>query len=102
MAVIDLEFAGLTQAIAAGCLKKVIAAKDYTGQGMETGGGHGVACAEIITEVQLHQAVRDADADGDGLLDFMPGLNFNAFSVSLLGFPGTLASAPHVAGAALV
>jgi subtilisin family serine protease len=157
VAVIDLEFGGLSQAIAEGRLKRVIAVRDYTGKGLESGGGHGVACAEIVqdmapdaelillkidTEVQLHQAVRDAiamgariishsagwfntnfydgtgivcdavryaseqgvlwvnsagnhadgphwegewhDYDGDGLLDFAPGVNVNTFSVSAL------------------
>ena len=88
VAVIDLEFAGLSQAIAAGRLKRVIAVRDYTGKGIEEGGGHGVACAEIIqdmapdaelilfkidTEVQLHQAVRDAIAMGARIISHSAG-----------------------------
>ncbi len=79
VAVIDLEFHGLSQALARGELRNVVAVRDYTGQGMESGGAHGVACAEIVhdmapqaelvlmkvdNEVQLAVAVRDALALG--------------------------------------
>ncbi len=152
VAVIDVEFGGLAQAVAEGRLRRVVATRDYTGAGMETGGRHGTACAEIVQdmapeaelvlmridhEVHLAQAVADAlalgvrvvshslgwfntnfydgtgvvceivrraveggilwvhaagnsadgahwegewrDQDGDGLLDFAPGVNANAF-----------------------
>ncbi len=73
VAVIDVEFGGLDQAVAAGELR-VAWSRDYTGTGLGAG-GHGVACAEIISdmapqaelflmkvdnEVQLAAAVRDA------------------------------------------
>lgn len=153
VAVIDMEFGGVSQALAEGRLRRVVATRDYTGEGFATGGGHGTACAEIVqamapeaelvlmkihNEVQLAQAVEDAlrlgvrvishslawfntsfydgtgiicdivrratdggilwvnavgnfaagahwegdwsDADGDGLLDFAPGLNINTFT----------------------
>lgn len=75
VAVIDAEFAGVEAALAQGRLRRVIARLDYTGEGFETGGGHGTACAEIIqamapeaelvlmrihNEVHLARAVEDA------------------------------------------
>lgn len=79
VAVIDAEFQGLSQAQAQGRLRRVVVALDYTGEGLETGGGHGTACAEIVqdmapeaelvlmkiaNEVQLAKAVDDAIALG--------------------------------------
>jgi len=79
VAVIDLEFAGLSQAMALGEVRNVVFVRDYTGLGMESGGPHGVACAEIVSdmapgaelvlmridnEVQLAAAVREALALG--------------------------------------
>jgi subtilisin family serine protease len=79
VAVIDLEFAGLSEAMALGEVRNVVFVRDYTGLGMESGGPHGVACAEIVSdmapgaelvlmkidnEVQLAAAVRDALALG--------------------------------------
>lgn len=75
VAVIDLEFGGLARAVAQGRLTRVVMARDYTGSGLETGGPHGVACAEIVqdmapeaelilmkidNEVQFARAVADA------------------------------------------
>lgn len=157
VAVIDAEFGRLSQALAQGRLRHVVAARDYTGEGLEAGGGHGTACAEIVqamapeaelvllkidNEVQLAQAVQEAvglgvrvishsmawfntsfydgtgvvceivrqattagilwvnavgnfaagahwegfwiDRDGDGLLDFAPGVNVNPFEAEPL------------------
>jgi len=79
VAVIDLAFSGLSRAIARGELNNVVFTKDYTSQGLETGGSHGTACAEIVhdtapeaelmlmkiaSEVQLSNAVDDAISHG--------------------------------------
>ena len=83
VAVIDAEFGGLSQALTAGEIDHVIFRHDYTGEGLETGGVHGTACAEIVhdmapqaelllmkigNEVQLSNAVEDAIAYGANLI----------------------------------
>ena len=79
VAVIDSQFGGLSQAIASGEVAHVIFSRDYTGEGLETGGVHGAACTEIVhdmapqaelllmkigNEVELADAVDDAIAYG--------------------------------------
>lgn len=79
VAVIDSQFGDLSQAIATGEVDNVIFSRDYTGEGLETGGVHGTACTEIVhdmapqaelllmkigNEVQLANAVDDAIAYG--------------------------------------
>ncbi len=79
VAVIDIGFSGLSTAINTRRLPNVIHTVDYTGTGMETGGAHGTACAEIVrdmapeaelllfkiaNEVHLAQAVEEAVAWG--------------------------------------
>jgi len=83
VAVIDVEFGGLTAALAAGEVDRVIFSRDYTGEGLEAGGAHGTACAEIVhdmapgaelllmkiaNEVQLSNAVDDAIAYGANVI----------------------------------
>jgi len=83
VAVIDVEFGGLTAALAAGEVDRVIFSRDYTGEGLEAGGVHGTACAEIVhdmapgaelllmkiaNEVQLSNAVDDAIAYGANVI----------------------------------
>ncbi|MCK4579828.1 MAG: S8 family serine peptidase, partial [Dehalococcoidia bacterium] len=51
VAVIDGGFEGLTAALSAGELAHVVFTRDYTGDGLETGGVHGTACAEIVHDM---------------------------------------------------
>lgn len=88
VAVIDVEFGGLTAALAAGELANVVFSHDYTGEGMEAGGSHGTACAEIVhdmapraelllmkisTSVQLAEAVNDAITYGADVISHSVG-----------------------------
>ena len=88
VAVIDVEFGGLADALAAGEVGNVVLASDYTGEGMEVGGSHGTECAEIVhdmapeaelllmkisTSVQLAEAVNDAIANGADVISHSVG-----------------------------
>jgi len=93
VAVIDIEFGGLTAAIQAGRLGPIALTRDYTGRGMETDGPHGTACAELVSsmapgaelilmkienEVQLSRAVSDAMELGARVISHSAGwLNTN-------------------------
>jgi len=88
VAVIDGGFEGLASAVARGILANVIYAHDYTGYGLETGGVHGTACAEILyemapsaqfillkidTEVDFCSAVNDAVSQGANVISHSMG-----------------------------
>ncbi len=88
VAVIDGGFQGLSAAVASGAVGNVVYTHDYTGDGLETGGVHGTACAEIVHEmapgaqllvmkigtgVDLAQAVNDAIAQGANVITHSMG-----------------------------
>jgi hypothetical protein len=95
VAVIDGGFEGLTAALSAGELAHVVFTSDYTGDGLETGGVHGTACAEIVhdmaptaelllmkidTDVDLANAVSDAISQGvDVITHSMGWFNTNFY-----------------------
>jgi len=88
VAIIDGGFGGLSRMIAAGTLANVVYVRDFIGDGLETGGVHGTACAEIVhemapdaqlvllkigTEVDLSNAVDDAIAQGANVISHSMG-----------------------------
>ena len=88
IAVIDGGFDGLATAVASGTVGNVVYTHDYTSEGLETGGVHGTACAEIVhdmapdaqlllmkigTGVELAQAVDDAVTHGAKIISHSMG-----------------------------
>ena len=88
VAIIDGGFAGLSGALATGELGDVIFTRDYTGEGLEGGGVHGTACAEIVHDmvpdaqlmllkinsgVDLYNAVDDAIIHGANVISHSMG-----------------------------
>ena len=51
VAVVDTGFSGLSAAIASGELPSSVTTADFSGTGIETGGVHGTACAEIVRDM---------------------------------------------------
>jgi PKD repeat protein len=95
IAVIDLGFAGLSNARGAGELPNTIVTQDFTGSGLETGTSHGTGVAEIVynmapaaqlylykvgDEVDLENAVDQAINQGIQIINHSVGwLNTNFY-----------------------
>ena len=88
VAIIDLGFQGLSEAVNAGELANVVYTYDYTGTGLETGTEHGTAVAEIVhdmapqadlylfkigNEVHLQEAVDYCVSDGIHIINHSVG-----------------------------
>jgi hypothetical protein len=102
VAVIDGGFEGLTTALSVGELAHVVFTHDYTGDGLETGGVHGTACAEIVhdmapqaelllmkidNDVDLANAVSDAISQGADVITHSMGW----FNTNFYDGTGTIA-----------
>jgi subtilisin family serine protease len=64
VAVVDTGFSGLSSAIANGELPSTLVTADFSGAGIETGGIHGTACAEIVYDMAPEAQLYVVKIDG--------------------------------------
>lgn len=94
IAVIDLGFKGLSEAISNGDLPYDVITYDFTGNGIQTESKHGTACAEIVHDMapdaELHLLKGMDEVDGYNALDYCADNDIDIISFSM----GTFGSGP--------
>lgn len=94
VAVLDVGFKGLTEAIAAGELPVDVITHDFSGSGLETEYYHGTACAEIVHDMapdaELHLLKMGDEIAGYDVIDYCIENNIDIVSLSV----GTFGSGP--------
>ena len=94
IAVIDVGFKGLTDAISSNDIPGTVIRKDFTAGGLETGYKHGTQCAEILHEMapdaQLHLLKISDDVEIAQAFDYCVENNVDIISLSI----GTFGSGP--------
>ena len=94
IAVIDIGFKGLTEAISHGELPSDVKTHDFSGLGLQTEYKHGTACAEIIHDMapdaELHLLKLGDEIDGYEVIDYCIDNNIDIVSLSV----GTFGSGP--------
>jgi YVTN family beta-propeller protein len=90
VAVVDIGFKGLTQAINTGDLPVNVIMHDFTGKGLETQYKHGTACAEIVHDMapdaELHLLKIAEEEDFYAAYDYCLKQGINIISLSLVTF----------------
>jgi subtilisin family serine protease len=87
VAVLDVGFKGLTQAIANNDLPAGVITRDFTGKGLETQYKHGTACAEIVHDMapyaELYLLKIADEEDLYAAYEYCLGQSVNIFSFSI-------------------
>ncbi len=94
VAVVDVGFKGLSEAIAAGELPANMITRDFSGLGLQTEYYHGTACAEIVhdfaPDAELHLIKLGDEIGGYEVIDYLIQNNIDIVSLSI----GTFGTGP--------